>query len=749
MIQLVNVSKYYNQNNAVALGLRKVNLELHANEFVAIVGESGSGKTTLLNVICGIDTYEEGEIFFNGEATSYFSTSDLEDFRKQYVAFVFQNYNLIDSYTVLQNVEAPMVLAGLPKKLIRERALSIIERVGLSDHIHHKATKLSGGQKQRVVIARALAKDCPIIAADEPTGNLDQESGKAILQLLHEIAQEKLVILVTHDYEQVKQYATRKIRMYDGEVVEDKEVKKTEPKAIPTKTEKDKPLSFLKTLAIAWRNLMSVPKKTLLAVVVFTFFTFFVALSYGGYLLASSTAGEINNAYFSNTSDRRVVIRKTDLSALSTDDLNQLKSLNRVSSLVVNDYILDIEVNYQGNLSVDSDYNYLSVKYWPVSALSETDLIAGRMPTSDTEVVFVSDSISQEDINLMLNITYQKNNDLYYGFETSQFTDLTVVGVVKSSKLGLDDSPNRPNMGYFLVSDDVLSQYSKDSFPMVITNLRLAGTNSNSGQFDASNVMSAPRVVIKSSLPDRNIVLSKSLSYNVCMTTVSCTATGLISIQDYYQTTELTNVSFSISSGDDYNVLEMNQATYDALFHYEVRQVSLVVDSDLFVAALMAQVSLIPGTGTSKYHVFYPHAAQSLDPFSQLFLVMTLLGSTLLLVFTLFASTLISFLILKAITNTKLKDYAIFRTVGANRKVITQLIYMENIIASTIAYVILVGIIELMKSGPVWMNEIVRYYQLGSYIILFIIMFVMGYFVSMRYCQRVFRESVQRTLKSE
>ena len=187
MLKLVNVSKYYSSHNVIALGLRKINLELHSNEFVAIVGESGSGKTTLLNVICGIDSYEEGEMYLNGEETSYYSTAELEEYRKKYVAFVFQNYNLIDSYTVLQNVEAPLILAGYPKKEIRGRAIEIIKRVGLEKHLHHKATKLSGGQKQSIVIARALAKDCPIIAADEPTGNHDSYSAQQLSELLKDI----------------------------------------------------------------------------------------------------------------------------------------------------------------------------------------------------------------------------------------------------------------------------------------------------------------------------------------------------------------------------------------------------------------------------------------------------------------------------------------------------------------------------------------------------------------------------------
>ncbi len=230
MIKLKNISKYYSKNQVVSMGLRKVNLEFGLNEFVAIVGESGSGKTTLLNVISGIDSYEDGEMYINEEETSYFSNEDWENYRKKYIAFIFQNYNLIEAYTVLQNVEAALILSGYPKEKRRDRALEIIDRVGLSQHIKHKATKLSGGQKQRVVIARAIAKDAPVIVADEPTGNLDSESAKNIIELLAEIAKDKLVIIVSHDFNQVKEHATRRIRIYDGEIVEDKKIEKVKPK---------------------------------------------------------------------------------------------------------------------------------------------------------------------------------------------------------------------------------------------------------------------------------------------------------------------------------------------------------------------------------------------------------------------------------------------------------------------------------------------------------------------------------------
>lgn len=225
MLKLENISKFYHEGNLVTLGLRKISLEFHQGEFVAITGESGSGKSTLLNVLSGIDSYEDGEFYVEGEETSGFDDQDWENYRRNYIGFIFQNYNLIDSYTVLENVEAAMVVQGISAKERRERAKEIIAKVGLTDHINHKATKLSGGQKQRVAIARALAKNTKIIVADEPTGNLDSESGKQIIALLSEISKEKLVLLVTHNYEMVADYVSRKIKLADGEVVEDRILK--------------------------------------------------------------------------------------------------------------------------------------------------------------------------------------------------------------------------------------------------------------------------------------------------------------------------------------------------------------------------------------------------------------------------------------------------------------------------------------------------------------------------------------------
>ena len=270
MIELKNVSKFYYSKGIIAAGFTKINLKFKIGEFVAITGESGSGKSTLLNVISGLDSYEEGEMYINGKETSHYIEKDWENYRRKYIGNIYQNFNLINSYTVYQNIDLILSLNGITKKERKEKILELLRRVKMLEYKNTKVSKLSGGQKQRVAIARALAKDVPVIIADEPTGSLDKESAKNIIKLLREISNDKLVIIVTHNYDQVSDYVTRKITMYDGRVIEDTKLKDTTVSDdINIRTYKT--LKLFDKLKLGFRNTFNVLPKFILLFLVYTF----------------------------------------------------------------------------------------------------------------------------------------------------------------------------------------------------------------------------------------------------------------------------------------------------------------------------------------------------------------------------------------------------------------------------------------------------------------------------------------------
>jgi putative ABC transport system permease protein len=748
MIKLVNVSKYYNSNGVVALGLRKVSLEFHANEFVAIVGESGSGKTTLLNVICGIDSYEEGELFLNGEETSYFSSSDLEDYRKKYVAFVFQNYNLIDSYTVLQNVEAPMLLAGTPKKEAKARALEIIRRVGLEQHVKHKATKLSGGQKQRVVIARALAKDCPIIAADEPTGNLDSDSSKQIMALLQEIAKDKLVIVVTHDYDQVRDYATRKIRMYDGEVVEDIEIRHPDKQPLRSVNDVKMKLNLFQNMGIALRNLLSVPKKSLLMIIIFTFFSFFVALSYGGFLNSLRDFDISFNSYFQNTSISRVIIRKADLSPFTDADIAELAGLDNVDTVFQNDYLLDVQTNFVEGEGMNWD-NSLTTMFLPLELATPDDLVAGVMPTEVNEILLALPESMLLEAAQLVGKSYSIAD--WGNFKPAQYTTLEVTGVVAASSYFM-----RMNWygdsAFMMVSQTVRSVYQTNAYFTYLTGNTFLGQNNQNEDVRVEGLFNYTPLRIDNTLANNILRIPNEAKWQFCEYEGVCGATGSILLSDFYLSKTIPGVTVqfkTISDYTDYNV-EMNQATFDLFLGDDVYQVSLLTESDVGVNALIRRVALIMGAPLQpKYKIFYPYQSEAPDAFTAFLTVFNIIGATVLLVVTIAAATLISFLIFKAIINTKLRDYAIFRTIGANQSLITNMIYLENVFTAAVAYLGLLTVILVFKMPGAFLYDVLKFYNLGSLIILLGMMLLMAVLISRRYCKKIFKDSVQKTLKSE
>jgi putative ABC transport system permease protein len=749
MIKLVNVSKYYNSNGVVALGLRKVNLELSANEFVAIVGESGSGKTTLLNVICGIDSYEEGEIFVNGEETSYFSSSDLEDYRKRYVAFVFQNYNLIDAYTVLQNVEAPMLLAGTPKKEAKQRALEIIRRVGLEKHVHHKATKLSGGQKQRVVIARALAKDCPIIAADEPTGNLDSDSSRQIMELLREIAKDKLVIVVTHEFDQVREHATRKLRMFDGELVEDLVLRSVEKAEIVSNIDVKSRLNPFQNAAIALRNLASVPKKTLLMIVIFAFFSFFVALAYGGFLTSMRDFDYSYNQFFQNTSISRVIVRKADKSPFTSSDLAELAALDNVRGVVANDYLMDLTSYYY--IKDQSEYeNSITTMFLPLDIATANDLQFGVMPVAQDEVLLALPDNQMQYASTYLGETLVPDS---YGFSrSSSFQELKVVGIVNASTYHMEIKTYGNRTGFLLVGEEAREEFTAIGYFGYLTSSSFLGKNNANEDVHVTNFLANFPILTDATVPVGRMILPSDFSWQYCTVGGLCTADGDVRFADFYRSGELSDVRIQFENINDYTKygIRVHPSLLSGLLADDVYQVSLVTESDIGVNTLIRRAALIfQAPLQPKYKLFYPYQSESPDPFSAFLTMFNIIGATLLLVITLGASTLISFLIFKAIINTKMRDYAIFRTIGANQTLITNMIYLENVFTAIAAYVVMIVLILVLQQPGSILGDVLKYYDLGSLLVLLVLMLLMAMLISRRYCRKIFQETVQKTLKTE
>jgi putative ABC transport system permease protein len=264
MLQLKNIMKTYITGELKQDALKGVSISFRENEFVSVLGQSGSGKTTMLNIIGGLDRYDSGDLIINGVSTKQYKDSDWDYYRNNSIGFVFQSYNLIPHQSVLANVELALTLAGVSKKERRQRAVDVLKKVGLGDHLYKKPNQMSGGQMQRVAIARALINNPDILLADEPTGALDSETSIQIMELLKEIAKDKLVIMVTHNPELAKTYSTRIVRLRDGQITSDSNP--YEEDELPTMPQKRKKISmsFLTALSLSFNNLRTKKGRTLL-----------------------------------------------------------------------------------------------------------------------------------------------------------------------------------------------------------------------------------------------------------------------------------------------------------------------------------------------------------------------------------------------------------------------------------------------------------------------------------------------------
>ncbi|MDH6366934.1 MULTISPECIES: ABC transporter ATP-binding protein/permease [unclassified Breznakia] len=382
MLKLKHIKKSYKTGDFQQHALKDVSLSFRKNEFVAILGQSGSGKTTMLNIIGGLDQYDSGDLVINSKSTKNFKQKDWDAYRNNCVGFIFQSYNLITHISVLSNIEMGMTLSGIDSKTRRKKAMEVLDKVGLKDHAHKKPNQLSGGQMQRVAIARALANDPDVILADEPTGALDSDTSVQIMDLITEIAKDKLVIMVTHNPELANDYANRIIELKDGLVTSDSRPVQEDSEKPSTFSIRKTAMSYLTALALSFNNIKTKKGRTLL-----TSFASSIGIIGIALILALSNGFQVEIDNFEKDSLSNMPIQvasqamQMDAASFSnTSEANDRKKYTSEKSIYAQDDVMDSMIHQN---KIDEDYiDYIKKM--------DTDLLSGISYQNTTQLNMIT-----------------------------------------------------------------------------------------------------------------------------------------------------------------------------------------------------------------------------------------------------------------------------------------------------------------------------------------------------------------------
>lgn len=763
LLELKDLSKYYHTGEVITLGLRKVNMSFDIGEFVAVVGESGSGKSTLMNVISGMDTFEEGEMYYKGEETSCFTADEWVSYRKNNISFIFQDYNLIDSYTVFQNVELALFESFPDKKQRKERALELIDKVGLSSHIRHKCTKLSGGQKQRVAIARALAKDAPIIIADEPTGNLDEATGKSIIELLNNISRDKLLIMVTHNYEDVKDYTTRKIRLYDGSVAEDRKVRDRDA-AGETETKIDKaPVKFgvkvKNYLTIARNNVLSAPKKSLfvfsamfLSSIIFIFYFLF---AFNNLLMSSEKDS------FGNRKDTAIVY-KSGKPLLTESDKKVLLSVTGVEEALLHYGIYNLNTYGYSVYTPETlfkdmpefDSGFYGDNILTLANINKKKVNLGRFPEKDDEVLIGYREYYNPDPEVLdITVSFQ------FGGDNTVYKEYTIAGFVTAEENGI-----------FLRASEIESLSKEHALNVVPNNFTV-----HSDSFSIYGVLrDSFKVTEDIELNEAYLVYDEERTYRYY--------DKLYELINYFNSgEEEINITVYKETGTYLKVYKVKCATKSKnpeIFneYYENAPILLVNSKTFFYTEEYAQLSnsvavildedypiatTIASLRNKGYNVVY-YYGNSGDYEYIIMVMLTLMQAVLIGLIMLLLGAIILTEVLKKTLASKNKDINILRTLGYDNKTIKFINYSEFILTNLASFftvfilITAVYYIALLSDNIKFISAMYailpygafHYLTLASYAISLFIVVVQSFIILRRYNKKMKKRSIKQALSS-
>lgn len=402
MLQLKHIAKTYEVGTSQVMALQEINVDFRPCEFVSILGPSGCGKTTLLNLIGGLDRYTDGDLIINGRSTTQFSHADWDTYRNHRIGFVFQNYNLIPHQTVLANVELALTLSGISRAERHRRAMEALEKVGLADQIRKKPNQLSGGQMQRVAIARAIVNDPEILLADEPTGALDSTISLQVMDLLKEIARDRLVIMVTHNADLAQAYSTRILHLMDGRVVDDSHpfhaTEEPSDDPVPTAKTVHPSMSLRTAFSLSLRNLMTKKGRTMLTAIAGSIgiigIALILALSHGANVYIDRMQTDTLSSYPIQLEQQALDVT-TLISRIMNTDRDDSKLTNRDTDLVYSNHVMSDVI---ATMSHDITANNLGA----FKTFIETDPVYG--PVFQDPAV-VSDVQYRYDLNLDIYTT--------------------------------------------------------------------------------------------------------------------------------------------------------------------------------------------------------------------------------------------------------------------------------------------------------------------------------------------------------